>query len=351
MKRSSQLWLAVTVWWTLSGFATAAEIRTMRYHAGAVLPWDDALTMGLASAWLWIPITLGILWLVYRYPFERGRCGSSLTVLGLGVVVVVVVRALAVLLLNDWVRWYPDGTPPFGELLTTSVTNNVLFTWMIVGVAHALLFADRAQQRERQAKELAGHLAQARLAALAAQLNPHFLFNSLNSIAELVHQDPQAADRLLMRLSDVLRHSLDTTHSTDVSLREELDVLRHYLEIEQARLGERLRLRWDIDETTLDARVPHLILQPIVENAIKHAVAPSAGRSSVRISATSADGHLILEVRDAGRASGLVAVPPGIGLTNTRARLECLYGPGDRLTLTTAPDGGTVARVTLPLSG
>ena len=323
----------------------------MQDRAGAVMSWERALTLGMVSAWLWIPVTLGLLWLVYRVPFERGRRLSSFLTLSAGVAAVVVFRAVAVLLLDQWVHWYEDGTPPFTAILITSVRNNLLFTWMIVGVAHALLFADRAQQRERQATELTAHLAQARLAALSAQLNPHFLFNSLNSLAELVHQDPHAADRLLLRLSDVLRHSLDTTRSPEVSLREELTVLRHYLEIEQARLGDRLHLHWSIDERTLDARVPHLILQPIVENAIRHVVAPCATPSTVSIAAASADGRLVLEVRDAGRAATTRTNGRGIGLANTRARLECLYGRGDHLTLVPASDGGTIARLTLPAQG
>ncbi|MPY89594.1 MAG: signlal transduction histidine kinase, LytS [Luteitalea sp.] len=346
--RASVMWAAVLVWWTLNGLASATGMRSMRDASGAaVVTWAHALTVSLASAWLWLPLTMAMLWLVQRYPIERSRLAMSLSAYAAAVLAVVIVRAVMVAMLNDWVHWY-DELPSFGEVLLTSVWNNLFLGWMLVGVAHALIFAERAHQRERQASELQGYLAQARLQALAAQLNPHFLFNSLNSIAELLHHNQDAAERMLVHLGELLRHSLDTAGTQHNPLRDELRFVRHYVDIERMRLGERLQLDWTIDNDTLDAPVPHLILQPLVENAIRHAVALRITPGRVRISACRRNGCLVLEVGDDGPGAAAAHGPSGIGLTNTRARLECLYGAGAHLTLRTEVGGGTTARLTIP---
>jgi sensor histidine kinase YesM len=252
--------------------------------------------------------------------------------------------------------------PDTGELFLTSVRLNLFPTWLLIGVAHAVLFAERARQRERQTAELQGRLAQARLEALSAQLNPHFLFNALNSIAELLHQDPEAADRMLVGLGTLLRRSLDTGRLQEVPLHEELRLLDHYVDIEKVRLGSRLHLDWRIEPAALDACVPHLVLQPLVENAIHHAVSRRATPGHVSVSVRRADGHLVLEVQDDGRdgapghkvtvqQNGANGANGGVGLSNTRARLECLYGADHRLDVEPAPDGGTIARLVVPLRG
>ena len=218
---------------------------------------------------------------------------------------------------------------------------------MIVGVAHALVYAGRARQRERQAMALESRLAQARLESLSAQLNPHFLFNALNSIAETIHRDPEAADRMLVDLGALLRHSLGASQSQEVALREELVALDHYLGIEKLRLGERLRIEWGIDSASLDARVPHLVLQPLVENAIRHAIATRSTPGELCVRAARNEDRLILEVRDDG---GAHPTPhgSGIGLRNTRARLACLYGGDHLLEIVALVTGGTLVRLDLP---
>jgi sensor histidine kinase YesM len=241
--RQRTLWIATFIWWTLNGLVTAADIVTMRDASGRTLTWSHALTMGLASAWTWVPLTIGVVWLVRRYPLERERraLARSLVVLNLAVVAVVVLRMGVVIAFNPWIGWY-ERVPAAGELFLTSVRINLFPTWLLIGVAHAVLFAERARQRERQTAELQGRLAQARLEALSAQLNPHFLFNALNSIAELLHQDPEAADRMLVGLGTLLRRSLDTGRLQEVPLHEELRLLEHYVDLEKVRLGTRLRL-------------------------------------------------------------------------------------------------------------
>lgn len=339
--------VVTSAWWTLVGLATAANVRAMRQPDGSRISWDYALRSGLSSAWLWIPITLAIVWLVRRFPLDRDHWRRALPVHLSAVAAIVLLRMGAVWALNPWVDWY-DTIPPFGELLITSISNNLFPAVMLIGMAHALFFAQRASERERAAAELQARLAEARLQMLKTQLNPHFLFNALNSIAEMVHRDADAADRMLVGLSELLRGSLDHADTHIVPLSEELRLLDHYLDIERARLGDRLRLDWRIDPATVDAPVPHLLLQPLVENAIKHGVAPRAGGGHIRVSTRLQPHALIVEVSDDGPGPRGPGNGLGIGLANAQARLECLYGPGRHLELLAPPDGGTLVRLTLP---
>jgi signal transduction histidine kinase len=360
--RQRTLWIATFTWWTLNGLVIAADVAAMRDASGRTLTWSHALTVGLASAWAWVPLTMGVVWLVRRYPLERGGGGGGLTrslfVLNLAVLAVIILRMGVVMAFNPWVGWY-ERVPDATELFLTSVRLNLFPTWLLIGVAHALLFAERARQRERQTAELQGRLAQARLEALSAQLNPHFLFNALNSIAELLHQDPEAADRMLVGLGALLRRSLDTGRVQEVPLQEELRLLEHYVDLEKVRLGSRLRLDWRIEPAALDACVPHLVLQPLVENAIHHAVSRRATPGHVSVSVRRAHGRLVLEVQDDGRDDARPYRPEhtaersngGVGLSNTRARLECLYGADHRFDVEPAPDGGTIARLVVPFRG
>jgi signal transduction histidine kinase len=359
--RQRTLWIATFAWWTLNGLFIAADVAAMRDASGRTLPWSHGLTVGLASAWTWVPLTMGVVWLVRRYPLERGRTlARSLVVLNLAVLAVILLRMAVVMLFNPWVGWYAERVPDTAGLFLTSIRLNLFPTWLLIGVAHALVFAERARLRERQAAELQGRLAQARLEALSAQLNPHFLFNALNSIAELLHQDPDAADRMLVGLGALLRRSLDTGRLQEVPLHEELRLLEHYVDLEKVRLGSRLRLDWRIDPATLEACVPHLVLQPLVENAIHHAVSRRATPGRVWVSVRRSDRHLVLEVQDDGRDDAPEArsengsdrrVNGGVGLSNTRARLECLYGTDHRLDVEAAPDGGTLVRLVVPFRG
>lgn len=339
--------LVVSAWWTLYGVASTSQWLTMEGADGKVMPLREAARMGFASAWLWIPLTMLLLWCVDRFPIERGRLlRSSLASLAM-VVAIVVVRAWAIVALDRWVGWYKEP-PAFTEVLHSSFSNNFLLLWLMVGAAHALLFASRMRQRERQAEQLQAALVETRLQALASQLNPHFMFNALNSIAEMVHHDPRAADRMLVGLGALLRSSLDHQKSQLVPLREELALLRHYLDIEKVRLADRLRLEWSIAPGLDGVPVPPLALQPLAENAILHALSLriSPGRLSIDVSREG--GMLVVEIADDGghRES---TVHHGSGLANLRARLEMLYGAGDWLRLSRNERGGTTARLSLPL--
>jgi two-component system, LytTR family, sensor kinase len=230
------------------------------------------------------------------------------------------------------------GPPPFVWLIV-----DVLIYGTIVSLCQAIVSSQRAAARERQALVAEAGLAQAKLAALQMQLNPHFLFNALNGISTLIHLDAQAADDRLGDLSELLRAVLETTGEAEISLRRELDFLRRILAIEKARFGERLDSVLDIAPEVLDAFVPTFILQPLCENAIKHGIESRLEGGRVAITARRENERLILEFGDSGKGPGAKAAPGhGIGLTNTRARLEALYPKNHALTIATTAGGCTV---------
>ena len=231
------------------------------------------------------------------------------------------------------------------------ITYQIPIFWGLVGVAHALRFYERTKARERREAELEARLAKARLQALRMQLNPHFLFNTLNSIASLVHEQPQA-EEMIEALSDLLRLTLNASDRQEVTLREELHFLERYLLIEQIRFGDRLRVEKQIDVSALDALVPILILQPLVENAVKHGIRiPNrAGRHPGHGGARRQE-PCVLQVKDNGRglaASAKGLLKEGVGLSNTRSRLKELYGGRASLQLKPGKAGGFSAEIQLP---
>ncbi|MGH9374470.1 MAG: sensor histidine kinase, partial [Vicinamibacterales bacterium] len=201
--------------------------------------------------------------------------------------------------------------------------------WAIVGLSHALLYYRESRSRAVRSSQLETRLVEAQLAMLQRQLHPHFLFNTLHAISALMHKDVGAADKVLIQLSDLLRITLEHLGQQEVALEAELDALAKYLQIEQTRFADRLIVRYDIQPETLETRVPSLLLQPLVENAIKHGVARKAGPGHVDISARREGDKLRLEVRDDGvglSEDALTALQKGIGVSTTRARLRHLFG-------------------------
>ncbi len=212
---------------------------------------------------------------------------------------------------------------------------------VLLSVAHAAEYSRRHRERALQAARLEAALALARLRALRMQLEPHFLFNALNSVSSLVHKDPDGAQRMLARLGDCLRLTLDDSMPQKVELRQELEFLERYLDIERVRFRDRLTVVVDAPSQLLDARVPYLILQPLVENAIRHGIAKHAGPGRVEVRVAHGENRLRLEVEDNGRASrsSPELLKPGVGLSNIRARLHQLYGADAALAI--EPGDGT----------
>ncbi|HVL66121.1 MAG TPA: histidine kinase [Vicinamibacterales bacterium] len=221
----------------------------------------------------------------------------------------------------------------------------------LAGLTYAVGYYRDAQARSLREAQLQTRLAEARLKTLEAELHPHFLFNTLHAISTLLHSKPETADRMISRLSDLLRLTFDRSGAAKVPLQEELEFLQKYLDIEQIRFQDRLSVRYDVDPASLDAEVPRLILQPLVENAIKHGIAPNTGPGVVEICSRVDADRVWLEVRDNGAGlSGPARLQfkRGVGLSNTRARLDCLYGEAARLELGEG-QAGLAVRIALPL--
>jgi LytS/YehU family sensor histidine kinase len=228
----------------------------------------------------------------------------------------------------------------------------MLVYWTIVLVSHALNYYHSYRQGELKASQLRTQLVQSQLEALKMQVHPHFLFNTLHSISALLSKDTEAARRMITRLGDFLRLTLENGGNSEVSLRQEMEFLNSYLEIERIRFQDRLTTEIQVDPQVLDVQVPNLILQPIVENAMRHAVANS-NNGRIEIIAGPRNGMLQIQVKDNG--PGLNAdnqvftrTGKGVGLANTRARLKHLYGPAHRFELSNSKTGGLVVTFEIP---
>ena len=228
---------------------------------------------------------------------------------------------------------------------------DLIIASLIVIAVHALLYYQNFRASELAQSSLKTQLAQAQLRALKMQLHPHFLFNTLHSISSLVLEDPSKANSMIARLGDFLRLTLENSEQQLVTLKEEIEFLRTYLEIEQVRFGDRLTVAFEIEPTTLSAAVPHLILQPVVENAIQHAIAPRATPGRIHIEAKRLNGSLRLEVKDNGPgivSNGDLIEKQGVGLSNVRARLNQIYGSDFRFELMNSKDGGLTVVMEIP---
>ena len=233
--------------------------------------------------------------------------------------------------------------------MLSRLTTNILLVWALIGLAYARLYWRQWRERELHATELQAQLAKAQLQTVRAQLHPHFLFNSLHAVGGLIRQkDEQGALRTLSALSDLLRYSLDRIDRQEVSLEEELEGLERYLEIAEVRFGDRLQVERDIDSKTLDAMVPTLILQPVVENAMRHGIGADPSAGHVGIGARVENDRLILTVTDDGPGPMSVAESTGLGLRSTRQRLNTLYGEQQSVSLEPRTPKGTVVTLTVP---
>ena len=302
-------------------------------------------------------ISLGVVWFAGRNSLQPGHTGRWAAVHFAASLIFGTVYAV----LTSWlVAGEPSVMHP-GQILTFSylirmywVHYLVLYLivyWLVVFAHLGWHYYQRFREREVQTIQLQHELAEARLEALRMQLNPHFLFNTLHAISSLIHENPQAADRVVARLSELLRLTLDQSKPQEVPLSEEMAFLDRYLEIEQTRFAERLRVEKEINPDTQQALVPYLILQPLVENAVRHGIEPREDLGLLKIIASRKNGRLELLVRDNGDGlpskMDLNAVA-GIGLSNTKSRLRHLYGEDCRFELNPAEGGGLEARVEIP---
>lgn len=346
--------LAYLALWTLLGsvFATQLYLADQRFSSHPST-WWQALRAELPDWYLWGLLALVVRRLAREFRIDRENweravpihLGSSLTL------------AFVHLVLSTAIQTVLRGAEPYPFLpklvdnFAASYHWNLLIYWAIVALVHARDYARDAQEHRVRAAELETGVAQARLQALSMQLRPHFLFNTLNAIAELIHEDPDAAERMVGRLADLLRRTLETDGSAEVPLATELELVDRYLDIQAVRFQDRLRVRWEVATDARAARVPAMILLPLVENAVRHGVSARPGPGEVGIRAQREADTLRLEVWDDG--PGLPAVSQngarrGIGLANTQARLTQLYGTTHRFELLDAAPSGLVVRLSLP---
>ena len=310
----------------------------------------------LNFAWwyLWALMAPSVVWLAQHVQFARGTLARAVAVH----VPAVIVFSFTHIAGMEAVHWWLARSEGHDYAWWTQVQRSaflyldweMMTYWAIVGLSHALLYYRESRARELRAAQLETRLVAAQLTTLQQQLHPHFLFNTLHAISSLMHKDVNAADRVLIQLSDLLRITLEHSGRQDITLDAELGALSKYLAIEQTRFADRLVVRFEIQPETLDCLVPSLLLQPLVENAIKYGVARKAGPGHVDVRARHEGDKLVLEVRDDGAGlteDALTALQKGIGVSTTRARLQHLFGADYRFEFHRLPQGLAVI-VALP---
>ncbi|MCI0746888.1 MAG: histidine kinase [Verrucomicrobia subdivision 3 bacterium] len=353
----NQPWLKWALYiglWTLIGLAFAGQAYLARAETGSPITWRFAVGRNLIDWYILALLSVPALLLAGHIPIERADWKRRLTIHIAASIVFslswMMIRAFVVTKLELTEGAAPvDFSTAFTHALVATFFFNILIYWVVISVSHTLRFYRRDRERELRTAELEARLTQARLMALQMQLNPHFLFNTLHAISSLMHKNVDAADRMLIRLGDLLRYALESTDAQEVTLRQELDFLERYIEIERTRFGERLNVNKDIAAEALDVLMPNLLLQPIIENAIQHGVEPHSRPGRIDLSARRLGESLELEVRDNGNGLPAGAAPEeGIGLSNSRARLQQLYGAASRFELKNAPGGGLAVTIRIP---
>jgi two-component system LytT family sensor kinase len=343
--RGALIWAA----WTLYAFFTASQSYIGQTYAsrnpGARIEFAPALRYAAFDCYLWAALTPIIFVVAGRLVVRRSNSWWTLPLLFAGGL------AFGIAHLQLFVRLLPliGYTVNFRTQQTIIVTkfhSDVLTAWTLFGIRHGIEYYRRYRVRELRASQLETKLAVAQLEVLKMQLQPHFLFNTLHAISTLMYRDVEAADRMITRLSDFVRLTIDSAGVQEVTLKREMECLDKYLDIEQVRFADRLEIRRAIDPATLDLLVPNLVLQPLAENAVRHGIAPRSSAGRIEIVARVEGGALIIEVLDDG--PGTAAIREGVGLSNTRARLAHLYCTAARIDFGTAPNGGFGARLTLP---
>src|SRR5918993_1393888 len=313
------------------------------------------LLLNVTYWYAWALLVPLMLWMARRFRFDRhtwrraaiAHVPAVIVITALHAILTVSTRTPVLAAYGRDAMWWSS----FQELFFLNFDWEMMTYWAVVGLSHALDFYRDSQEQRVAAAQLGTRLAEARLQSLQSQHHPHFLFNTLHTISALMHRDTEAADAMLARLSDLLRLSLDRISTQQVTLKEEMDFLQKYIEIERTRFGDRLEVRIDIEPETLDASVPNLLLQPLVENAIRHGIAQKVGGGLLEIKAAREENELCLLVRDTGpglSAATLSALNTGVGLTNTRSRLEELFPDRHLFEFQEPPEGGLAVRIRIP---
>ena len=352
--RSLLRFAGIGAFWTLVGLAFASQFYLSSTLLGRSVTWGQAISYSLGDWYVWAVLSVPVVWLARRFPPEGAQPWRT-AVIHLGAalacsLVYVLLRAgvgqVHSLLIDEPVTF----AEVFRPLLARTFPFNLLIYGVIVTISHALDYYRKYHERTVHALELEKHLTEARLQSLLRQLKPHFLFNTLNGIASLMHSDVNAADKMLVRLSELLRLTMHHPGQPLTKLRDEIQFIEKYLEIERIRFRDRLSVELKVSPDTLEVDVPSLLLQPLVENAIRHGIEPHTRPGRIGIEARREGAGLLILIRDNGAGQ-----PPGgftregIGLANTRERLRELYGDRHRFEMINHAEGGLEVRLSLPL--
>lgn len=351
------IWLG----WTVAGLFYIIQDAVPRLYRGGAVPWKYVFVGWMAGMYVCAALTPVLLWLGNRWPIE-GRftyAGLHLPFSVVFSILATMIEVPVLLLLGV----FPAAKPPsvingIKLFLSWGIQGGVIRYWAVIVLQAVYRSQKQTKAREREtfelkvrASELAQQLATSQLSALKMQLQPHFLFNTLGAIVVLIQQQKTAqAEAMVEKLSDLLRLTLEDVEAQEVPLWRELEFLRLYLSIEQVRFEDRLKVRIVPTAALSEALVPHMVLQPIVENAVRHGLGQSEEAVTIEVSASSNNGSLILVVSDDG--PGLLSATPGhsgIGLTNTKNRLARLYGDNARLAVEQAPRRGVRVTITFPM--
>lgn len=341
MWRTVRVWGAMWAGWTALALLFASSTSLTYVSTGRPANWSLTGARALAEWWLWALLTPFVVWLAHRFPLHGTGCKKALAIHTTAGVAVAIAKTVADRAIYAWLTGFRM------YLLASTLALQFVVYAAVVAAAHGTEYYRRSRERE----QLERRLAETRLQLLNMQLQPHFLFNTLNAIAELVHEDPDAADRMITSLSALLRRTLELGAAQEISLSTELELLETYLEIQRTRFGQRLDVRISIDDNVRELRVPILLLQPLVENAIKHGLAARVGQGRLTIEARSTETYLVIQVCDESDGPVQVATTAGagIGLGNTRERLTAMYGPLASVEIVGESGRGTRVTLKLPL--
>lgn len=356
-EKRSVRWTFSFIIWTSVGLFFASQSQLWdQYLFRTPISWERALTLNLSFYYIWACIAPLVLWLGKRFQFERKSWPKALLVHLPTSILLSATQLLIAEVVFQSFRPYPlklfEAFKAIQFSFAFNFHMNLLTYWVILGVGSLREYYRKYRDRELRNAQLEAQLTQAQLQALKMQLHPHFLFNTLNTISSLMHKNVQDADRVLARLGDLLRASLKNSGVHEVPLREELEFLRRYLEIEQMRFGDRLKVHISVDPDLLDLKVPSFILQPLVENSIRYAVGSRNSGGLIEITGGRQNERLTLSVRDDGPGLSLeqaAAGSEGVGLQNTRARLQQLYGDKHEFVLRNNPRHGVDVSIVIPV--
>lgn len=326
-------WLALLAGWTALSVFFAPELYLFFVYRRENIHWTVAVLLTAANTGIAAILIPAVVWLAVRFPVGWKSWRNIAVHLG---------ACLLFLLAHSGLYAVLCYASPVFSVLFTRFHPNLLTYWAVVGFVEAVRYFNAYNDRDRQ-------LAHVQLQLLKAQMQPHFLFNTLNTISAMMHEDVQGADRMLNQLSELLRMTLDNIGRNETTLRNEIALVKKYFDIEKVRFGEGIRLEMDVDPEALDAITPGMILQPLVENSIRHGFRAHAQTGTIRIEARTSVGRLIVTVTDDGKGPARVFRPGGTGIPNTRARLDLLYRGAASFDLNRGSTGGAVARIEIPL--